>query len=141
MNKLGRSRFAWMVVFFFSLQSLAFCLNSPNILFILVDDLAWSDLGSYGHPWHETPRIDSLAKDGMWLDAAGSDAMMMAEMSSPPRVFTMVPYGQSDDPKSPYFSNQTERYTNGQYKTAHFTRETILAHASSRLSISTDNKQ
>jgi arylsulfatase A-like enzyme len=39
-------------------------LSRPNILFILADDLAWSDLGSYGHPWHETPRIDSLAIEG-----------------------------------------------------------------------------
>ena len=34
----------------------------PNILFILVDDLAWTDLSCYGHPWHETPHIDRLAE-------------------------------------------------------------------------------
>lgn len=39
--------------------------DRPNIVFILVDDLAWSDLGCYGHPWHRTPHIDSLANDGM----------------------------------------------------------------------------
>ena len=37
----------------------------PNILFILVDDLGWSDLGCYGHPWHETPNLDRLASRGM----------------------------------------------------------------------------
>ena len=37
----------------------------PNFLFILADDLAWSDAGCYGHPWHDTPHIDSLARDGM----------------------------------------------------------------------------
>lgn len=37
----------------------------PNILLILADDLAWSDVGCYGHPWHETPHIDLLAKQGM----------------------------------------------------------------------------
>ena len=36
----------------------------PNILFILADDLAWSDVGCYEHPWHNTPHIDSLARDG-----------------------------------------------------------------------------
>lgn len=77
------------------------------------------------------------SKDGMWLDTAGSDAMMMAEMSRPPRVFTLVPYGQSDNPKSPFFANQTERYTNGQYKRAWFTREQILAHAESQQTVST----
>jgi len=37
----------------------------PNILFILADDLAWSDLGCYGHRWHETPHLDALANEGM----------------------------------------------------------------------------
>ncbi len=39
--------------------------EKPNILFILVDDLAWSDLGCYGHPWHQTPHIDALAQQGL----------------------------------------------------------------------------
>lgn len=39
--------------------------GSPNILLILADDLAWTDLGCYGHPWHETPNIDRLAEEGM----------------------------------------------------------------------------
>ena len=33
----------------------------PNLLFILVDDLGWSDLGCYGADLHETPHIDRLA--------------------------------------------------------------------------------
>ncbi len=46
----------------------------PNILFILVDDLAWTDLACYGHPWHETPAIDSLATAGMRFTQAYSPA-------------------------------------------------------------------
>lgn len=37
----------------------------PNILLILVDDLAWSDLGCYRHPWHRTPHLDRLAGQGI----------------------------------------------------------------------------
>ena len=37
----------------------------PNIIFFLVDDLGWSDLGSYGSEFYETPNIDSLAKSGI----------------------------------------------------------------------------
>jgi arylsulfatase A-like enzyme len=48
--------------------------EKTNVLFILVDDLGWSDLGSYGHPWHETPRIDSLAKEGMRFTQAYAPA-------------------------------------------------------------------
>jgi uncharacterized sulfatase len=37
----------------------------PNIIIILADDLGWADLPSYGHPFHETPNLDRLAKEGM----------------------------------------------------------------------------
>lgn len=37
----------------------------PNIVFILADDLGWSDLASYGSTFHETPHLDRLATQGM----------------------------------------------------------------------------
>lgn len=39
--------------------------NPPNVILILVDDLGWSDLTSYGSSFYETPNIDRLAADGM----------------------------------------------------------------------------
>lgn len=36
--------------------------RGPNILFILADDMGWSDLGCYGADLHETPRIDRFAR-------------------------------------------------------------------------------
>ena len=44
----------------------------PNIVFFLVDDLGWSDVGCYGSTFHETPHIDQLAKEGMRFDNAYS---------------------------------------------------------------------
>jgi arylsulfatase A-like enzyme len=38
--------------------------EKPNILFILVDDMGWSDLGCYGSEI-KTPTIDSLAASGL----------------------------------------------------------------------------
>ncbi len=38
--------------------------DRPNILFILVDDLGWTDLGCYGSKYYETPAIDGLAAGG-----------------------------------------------------------------------------
>lgn len=35
-----------------------------NVVFILVDDLGWKDLGCYGSNFHETPNIDRLAAQG-----------------------------------------------------------------------------
>lgn len=37
----------------------------PNIVFILADDLGWSDLGCYGSTFHETPHLDRLAAAGV----------------------------------------------------------------------------
>ena len=35
--------------------------SKQNFVFILVDDLGWCDLGCFGSPFYETPRIDQLA--------------------------------------------------------------------------------
>ena len=37
----------------------------PNVVFFLVDDLGWADLGCYGSQFHQTPNIDALAAGGM----------------------------------------------------------------------------
>lgn len=37
----------------------------PNFVFFLADDISWNDLGCYGHPTIETPRIDTLAATGL----------------------------------------------------------------------------
>ena len=41
--------------------------NSPNIVFILTDDLGYGDLSSYGSETIKTTNIDKLAKDGVKL--------------------------------------------------------------------------
>ncbi len=39
--------------------------TAPNIVYILLDDLGYGDLGAYGQEIIQTPYIDSLAKQGM----------------------------------------------------------------------------
>ena len=55
--------------------------RSPNIVFILVDDLGWTDLGCYGNELHETPTLDRLAEQG----ARFTDAYAAAPNCSPTR--------------------------------------------------------
>jgi hypothetical protein len=43
-----------------------------NVVFFLVDDLGWADVGCYGSTFHETANIDRLAKEGMRFDNAYS---------------------------------------------------------------------
>lgn len=39
--------------------------GKPNIVFVLVDDLGWSDLGFMGSENYNTPNVDKLATEGM----------------------------------------------------------------------------
>ncbi len=39
----------------------------PNVILIMVDDLGYHDLSSYGHPRIKTPAIDKLAESGVRL--------------------------------------------------------------------------
>jgi len=56
--------------------------RQPNIVFILADDMGWSDLTCYGSRFHETPRIDRLAAEGMRF----TDAYAACPVCSPTRA-------------------------------------------------------
>ncbi len=60
--------------------------DKPNIVFILADDLGWSDVGCYGHTFHETPNIDRLAAGGMRF----TDAYAACSVCSPTRASIMT---------------------------------------------------
>ena len=44
----------------------------PNIVFFLVDDMGWTDVGYMGSTFYETPHIDRLASQGMRFNQAYS---------------------------------------------------------------------
>lgn len=54
----------------------------PNILFILIDDFGWKDVGYNGATFYETPCIDALADDSLRFDRAYTPS----PMCSPTRV-------------------------------------------------------
>lgn len=41
--------------------------KQPNIIFIMADDLGWTDVACFGSKYYETPNIDKLAAQGMKL--------------------------------------------------------------------------
>ena len=41
--------------------------SQPNIVYILADDLGWTDTATYGSRYYETPNIDRLAAQGLKL--------------------------------------------------------------------------
>ena len=54
----------------------------PNIVFVLVDDMRWDDLGAAGHPFIETPHMNRLASDG----ARFTNAFATTPLCSPSRA-------------------------------------------------------
>jgi arylsulfatase A len=60
--------------------------KKPNIVFILVDDLGWAELGCYGNLFNETTNLDKLAKQGMRF----TDAYAAAPVCSPYRAALMT---------------------------------------------------
>ncbi|MGB2864655.1 MAG: sulfatase-like hydrolase/transferase, partial [Sedimentisphaerales bacterium] len=60
--------------------------SRPNFLFILADDLGWSQVGCYGSDFYETPNIDRLAREGMRF----TDAYAACPVCSPTRASIMT---------------------------------------------------
>lgn len=47
------------------LSASTFAADKPNIVFVLADDLGWTDVGCQGSKYYKTPAIDRLATQGM----------------------------------------------------------------------------
>jgi len=62
------------------------CKTKPNIIYIVTDDLGWSDLGCYGADLHETPNIDKLAKKSLIF----TNSYAAGPVSSPTRAALMT---------------------------------------------------
>ena len=60
--------------------------DPKNFVFILVDDLGWSDLGFMGNDFHETPNIDSFSKECIVFNNAYSSG----SVCSPSRAAIMT---------------------------------------------------
>lgn len=78
-----------LIVFTFSLLLSFKVLSKPNVLFILIDDMGWMDLGCQGNKNLRTPNIDNLANGGMRF----TDAYAPAPVCSPTRAAIIT--GQS----------------------------------------------
>jgi len=54
----------------------------PNIVFVLVDDLRWDEIGAAGHPYVKTPNIDRIASEGAYF----TNAFTTTPLCSPARA-------------------------------------------------------
>lgn len=84
MTLIGKRYLFWLVV---AMMALPFISSAkpkakPNVVFVLIDDMGWSDVGCYGSTFYETPNIDQLAGDGMRF----TDAYATSHVCSPSRA-------------------------------------------------------
>lgn len=56
--------------------------RSPNIVFVLVDDMRWDEMGVVGHPFLETPSMDRIAREGIRF----TNAFATTPLCSPSRA-------------------------------------------------------
>lgn len=78
-------------IFFLTLITLiifSFCSGAqpaekPNVVFIMIDDLGWKDVGFMGSKYYETPNVDALAESGMiFMNAYSSSPLCSATRAS-----------------------------------------------------------
>ena len=101
--------------------------KKPNIVFMLVDNLGWGDLGCYGGS-APTPRLDALANEGIRFKNYNVEAQRNPSRSAimtgrlPKRSgTTFVPLpGQGDYGLSPREYTMAEMFSDAGYATALF---------------------
>ena len=59
--------------------------SRPNVVFILADDLGWSDLPVYGNRFNEAPNLTQMAREGIRF----TDAYAACPVCSPTRASIM----------------------------------------------------
>ncbi|MCX8036533.1 MAG: sulfatase [Candidatus Sumerlaeia bacterium] len=80
----------------------------PNFVFILADDLGWTDLGCFGSDLHKTPHLDRLAAQGMRFTSAYAAGPVCSPTrasimtgKSPARLHITIWYEGTKRPTSP----------------------------------------
>lgn len=91
--------------------------SKPNIIFIMADDLGWTDLGIMGSDFYETPNIDRLASEGLLFtnayssaaNSAPSRACLISGLYTPRHgIYTVNPSERGDASKRRWIPIKTE---------------------------------
>jgi acyl-homoserine-lactone acylase len=68
--------------------------------------------------------------DGRRVANSGDGWVLAVEFAKAgPRAFSILAYGQSNDPASPHFDDQAALFARGEFKPVRFTAADVLAHA------------
>ncbi len=80
----------------------------------------------YPVPGHDSLwAITAAYQNGKWHVNGGSSWLMLIEFSTPLKVLTIAPLGESDDPSSPHFADQTAMFAKQEMKPFPFADEEV----------------
>jgi len=89
----------------------------PNIVFILIDDMGWRDVGFMGSTYYETPAIDQLAAQGVVFTSAYANApncaptrasLMSGQYTPRHGIYTVAPSARGDTRDRKLLVEETE---------------------------------
>ena len=94
-----------------------------NVLFILVDDMGWEDVGFMGSQYYATPNIDDLASNSLVFESAYSSspncaptraALFSGQYSARTKVYTVAPKDRGAAHKRALETPQNAEYLDGE---------------------------
>ncbi len=87
--------------------------QKPNIVYIMADDLGWTELGSYGNRFNQTPELNDLARRGIRF----TQAYAPAPVCSPTRVALMTGLHPARVGITDYLDAKDEKFLSPDYLT------------------------
>lgn len=67
-------------------------------------------------------------KDGKEVADAGDAYALAVEFGDSPRAFSVMPYSEASNPRSPYYNNQLRTYSEEKFKPVWFSEQEITSH-------------
>ncbi|MEE8369449.1 MAG: penicillin acylase family protein, partial [Dehalococcoidia bacterium] len=93
--------------------------------------------GGRGLPALHMANVDQF-DSGVWWAESGSSYIFSVAFTDPITFYSIRPLGESEDPSSPHYADQTQLYVNEQVKQVWMTLADVQANAESSFSLSYD---
>jgi arylsulfatase A-like enzyme len=138
--KVMRKQLLYLLFGLFCVAGLSYSESSkPNFIIILTDDQGYQDLGCYGSPDIQTPRIDRMADEGMLFTSFYAQTVCGPSRGALMTGCYPIRFARQDDPNSIHPELHTDEITIAEvlkaqgYATAAFGKWDLAGHNPARV--------